>query len=697
MIIFLIILFINVLSADIYEVQDNLNKEKDLNNKLKIISENKDIILESNFSKAEEILIEIDSLINNDYDKLDNNLLFDTYYTLSKIYKNKLEYELAIEYNYRAFQFAEKSNIAPNLAKTYMNFGELYLLLKNYKQSTEYNLLGIKFCESQNDTKIKHHFLEMLGEINYYIENYEDAENYLLKALNETLGKDDFNSIAKIKLYIGRVYLAKKDIEKAEYNLLSVEVLVNKINNSSLLAEIYRELIIVYSYKNDIDKALHYTNLALKKVENIDNQDLVSDIKLNAAKLYISLKKYPIAKLFLDEIEPQIESSNNIEHKLEFYFINMNVFEMMNDYKSAYKFQKKYLMIKEEMINETKTSAINDALKKYETEQKEKENQLLKQNIESERKVGLYFGIIIVTIAVLVTLLALYLYSRNKKERRINKIFQDKNNEIEEQKVELESLNRELVDRNVEIEEINKNLFESEAELRELNGTKDKFLSIIAHDLKNPIAGIMLTSELLVSYLDKFDKEKLESKLNEINRTAVRLKDLLETLLEWSRASTGQIPMNPEAIDIDILIENASQLFTSNLENKNIKFYFEKAANCKVVGDVKMLETILRNIISNAIKFTPDGGKITVSTEDLNEKLKIKIKDSGVGIPKDKIPQLFSISSNYTTLGTQKERGTGLGLVLCKEFVDSNNGIIEVDSELGKGTTFSLTFQKFNN
>lgn len=686
-----------MLSADINEVQENLNKEKDLNGKLKIIAESQSVLLESDLLKSEKILIQLDSLLNNNNDNLDNNLLFVTYFTLSKIYKNKLEYELAIEYNYRAFQFAEKSDIASNLAKSYMNFGELYLLLKDYKQSTEYNLLGIKFCESQNDTKIKYHFLEMLGEINYYIENYEDAENYLLKALNETLRKDDFNKIAKIKLYLGRVYLAKRDIDKAEYNLISVEVLVNKINNKKLLAEIYRELIIVYSYKNNLDKAQYYTNLALDLIKNIKNQELNIDIKLNAAKLYISLKKYSEAKAFLDEIESLIESSNNIEHKLEFYFIKMNVYEMMNDYQLAYQYQKKYLMIKEEMINETKSSAINDALKKYESEQKEKENQLLKQNIESERKVGLYFGIIIVTIAVLVTLLALFLLYRNKKERRINRILQDKNDEIGKQKEELESLNRVLVDRNVEIEEINKNLFESEAELRELNGTKDKFLSIIAHDLKNPIAGIMLTSELLVSYLEKFDKEKLESKLNEINRTAVRLKDLLETLLEWSRASTGQIPMNPQAINIDELVEKTSQLFTSNLENKKIKLSIENPACCRVVGDEKMLETILRNIISNAIKFTPEGGKIIVSTEDIDDKLKIKIKDSGVGIPKDKIPQLFSISSNYTTLGTQKEKGTGLGLVLCKEFIDSNNGLIEVDSDLGKGTTFSLTFQKFNN
>ncbi len=694
---FLYIFIFNILSADITEIEKELSTEISTNNKLKIISENKTDLLKSNLNKVEDIILKIDSTINQNYNDLDINYLFDTYYTLSLIYKNKSEYELAIEYNYRAFQFAEKSNVAQYLAQTYMNFGELYILLKDYKQATEYNLLGIKFCEARKDTKIKYNFLFMLGQVYYYIENYKDSEKYLLSALNETLGKDDFNTIAKIKLFLGRVYLANKDIEKAEYNLLSVEVLVNKINNPKLLAEIYRELIIVYSYKDNIDKALTYTNLALKQIKNIDNIELISDIKLNAAKLYISLKKYNEAKIYLDELEFNIDNNNNINQKLEYYFIKMNIFEMMGDYKSAYEIQKKYLMIKDDMITETKASAINDALKKYETEKKDRENQLLKQNYEAERKIGLYFGIIIVTIAVLVTLLALFLFFRNKKERKTNKLLKSKNIKIEEQKEKLESLNRELVDRNVEIEEINKNLFESESELRELNATKDKFLSIIAHDLKNPIAGIMLTSELLVNYLDKFDKKKLESKLNEINRTSVRLKELLETLLEWSRASTGQIPINPQAINIDDMVIHISQLFTSNLENKNIDLSIENPACCRVVGDEKMLETILRNIISNAIKFTPEGGRIIVSTEDLEDKLKVKIKDSGVGIPKDKIAQLFSISSNYSTLGTQKEKGTGLGLVLCKEFIDSNNGEITVDSELGKGTTFSLTFQKFTN
>lgn len=685
-------MFLN--STEIENVEQEIIKEKRIEKQLEIIANNTDVFLNSNLMEAEVFLLDIMRLIPDD-ESISHDLKYNFYYLLANIYKEKKEYELALEFNFKAFLHAERSDKPKNLANCYLLFGDLYYLLEDYEQAVEYDLLGVKFCEDRKEEVLKTKFYLMLGKVYYAIENYDDAEKYLLDALNMTLGKQDFDLVAEIKLFLGKVYIGIKDIEKAESNLLSNEVILNKVSNKDLLAKTYKELMVVYSYKNDTDKALEYAMNSLSLAKQQKNEKLKNDVELNVAKIYIQLELYDKAEMYLDDIMDFIEMNGNSNHKLDYYFTYMNLYELKGDFKSAYKYQKKYLAIKDEMLNDSKAAAINDALKKYESEKNERELELTKNKAELDKQKGILLFIIVIFVAVIIAFAAVLLFYRSKRQQKQNDLLQQKNKEIEDQKEELELLNNELVNRNVEIEEINLNLIEQEAELRESNATKDKFLSIIAHDLKNPIAGIMMTTELLVEYIDKFDKDKLVDKINEINRASVRLKDLLETLLEWARATTGQIPFNPEPINIDESVDNINQLLDSNLKNKNISLIIENPACCRIIADNKMLETIIRNIISNAIKFTPEGGKIIVSSEDIDDKLRVNIKDTGVGIPEDKIPQLFNISSNYSTLGTQKEKGTGLGLVLCKEFIDLNKGTIEVKSELGKGTTFSITLNKY--
>jgi signal transduction histidine kinase len=698
----LIILIFYILSyfsyADVVSIKEDILKQKEINKQLKIISENQDILVKDTLGLTESLLLSINSNLSTSKKKVSEDLLFDFYYTLSMFYRVNNQFEKAIDYNYEAYIIAEQSNIPKGLAKSYLQFGELYIKTKDYDKASQYNLLGLKFCEDRNDTDIKYKFMLLLAKVYFSIGNYEDAEKYLLNAISETIERSDINIIAELKLYLSKIYIETNQLDKAEMNLLSIEKLSSKINNT-LFIEIYRELISLYIIKKDDLEALKYALSALENIKKIEDKFLKAEIKLITSRLLINMDNLVEAKKYLELLSDYISNTDNLLHKAEYFDLYSRIYEKSNDYKSAFEMKKNYIKIKDKIIAESKITAINDALKKYESEKKDNENKMLKENLETSEKLKemtTYIGIGILFVAVLVGIFAVLLYRRAAKERKMNTLLQDKNTEIESQKFKLESLNRELVDRNVEIEEINQNLIKSEAESRELNATKDKFLSIIAHDLKNPIAGIMLTSELLVNYYDRLDKEKLELKLKEINTTSVKLKDLLDTLLEWARASTGNIPYSPFDIEIDSILKNLGHLFSANLINKNITFTVENDTKCKVIADEKMLDTILRNLVSNAIKFTPEGGIITISTEEVANKLVINIKDTGVGIPEDKIPYLFSMSSNYSTLGTKKEKGTGLGLLLCKEFIEINNGTIEVSSIVGEGTVFAVSLNKAN-
>jgi len=231
----------------------------------------------------------------------------------------------------------------------------------------------------------------------------------------------------------------------------------------------------------------------------------------------------------------------------------------------------------------------------------------------------------------------------------------------------------------------------SEHKFRELNATKDKFFSIIAHDLKNPFNDLIGFTQLLATNIYKYDKNKIEQFVQIIHQSSKLAYGLLENLLEWSRAQTETLKFNPEYIDLKKIIQENIELLNSNAQNKHIKISSDILKTTLVYADKNMVHTIVRNLISNAIKYTNDGGYVKLTSRVLPRSIEILIEDNGIGIDQNNIQKLFRIDESYTTPGTQREKGTGLGLILCKEFIDKNGGKIKVDSTPGKGTIFSFT------
>jgi signal transduction histidine kinase len=227
--------------------------------------------------------------------------------------------------------------------------------------------------------------------------------------------------------------------------------------------------------------------------------------------------------------------------------------------------------------------------------------------------------------------------------------------------------------------------------LVELNATKDKFFSIIAHDLKSPFNAILGFSEMLHTEIINKNYDDIEHYSRIKQTTSNNAFDLLQNLLEWARSQTCKIDFQPEYFVLSELVDSIIDLLGNVAVKKGIEIKKVIPSGLKVSGDKHMIETVIRNLVSNSVKYTNKGGEITVSATALTKDIQISISDTGVGIPPEKIETIFQIANTSSTLGTDNEKGTGLGLVLCDEFIDQHNGQIWVKSEIGKGSTFYFT------
>ena len=232
-------------------------------------------------------------------------------------------------------------------------------------------------------------------------------------------------------------------------------------------------------------------------------------------------------------------------------------------------------------------------------------------------------------------------------------------------------------------------------ELNESNRTKDKMFSIIAHDLRSPFSAILGTSKILVQEASKenVEVEKLRMFLKMLNDTAGKTYDLLINLLEWSHLQSERIVVKPEKLNLsDIIAENV-EIGQTVAVGKNISLQYTTLGDFMLVSDKAIINTVLRNLISNAIKYTPQNGNITVSAEKKDDMYQVSVKDSGVGISEENLNKIFRLDSIQSTPGTDNEKGTGLGLVLCKDFINKIDGSIWVESIFGQGATFTFTLK----
>ena len=245
-----------------------------------------------------------------------------------------------------------------------------------------------------------------------------------------------------------------------------------------------------------------------------------------------------------------------------------------------------------------------------------------------------------------------------------------------------------------EFKRIETSLKESNEELKILNTTKDKFFSIIAHDLRSPFQALLGYSKLLATEFESLSQEEIIQYSKGLNEILIDLFGLLENLLSWSMMQRGVLEYNPVNINIYEVVNKIVRRSGHNVKEKNISLLNNVDNETLVYADVDMLRSIVQNLIVNAIKFTPNEGKVIVSSTAINGFVEVSVEDTGIGIESERSSELFNFNRLFSTEGTAGEKGTGLGLPLCKEFVEKNGGKIRIESELGKGSKFTFTLPK---
>ncbi len=345
-------------------------------------------------------------------------------------------------------------------------------------------------------------------------------------------------------------------------------------------------------------------------------------------------------------------------------FLLADNYEQLNDYKNALRYQRIGEQMKDSLFTLEKTLILNDAQTKFESDKQRRaidsqKRELYVQEQELESKTFQRNASIVGT--VLLALTAFLFYRNTIHQRRNNRLLTEKNLEIQRQK----------------------------EQLTHLNATKDKLFSIIAHDIRSPFNSLESTLQLLH---DGFlSQEETQAIVPELLRKVHQTSALLHNILHWAKSQMGGIVAKPERIDLQRIANDLVAAFQSAAQEKNIRLENRIGRPHQVKADKGMTELILRNLISNAIKFTPIGGKVTVEAMTETNKVVVSVKDTGMGMTAEQQARLFDMKTHFSTSGTANEVGTGLGLLLCKEFVDRNEGRIWVESQVGRGSSFNVS------
>lgn len=256
---------------------------------------------------------------------------------------------------------------------------------------------------------------------------------------------------------------------------------------------------------------------------------------------------------------------------------------------------------------------------------------------------------------------------------------------------------KQLHDQNIQLQQeitrrrhAEEELLELNQQLQAANASKDKFFSIIAHDLRSPFTALIGLTEAIVEDIDAYSKDRIKSILHRLHESSKQVYTLLTNLLTWSRLQRGLIEHHVEQVPLNGIVSYIINLFSAAARQKQITLKNQVPAGLSVYADQNMVNTIIRNLISNALKFTGPNGTITVSARQGEKTVEVAVSDTGIGMNQEEMEKIFRIDAKYSKPGTAGEEGTGLGLILCQELVQKNGGSIRVDSEPGQGTTFTI-------
>ncbi|MFH2141181.1 MAG: tetratricopeptide repeat-containing sensor histidine kinase [Bacteroidota bacterium] len=664
LILFPVLLYGNYYPADV-------KKEKSVDKKHNRLKDSMDFYFNSNPAKSLNYALE---LLPHVEKSSDENEIARLYHNLGFLYYNLTKYKEAIMYYDMSLAIKEDmpSDIS-DIENTYNNIGLVYFEWADYENAIKYYQKALEINKKLGNKEREATNLNNIGLVYSDIGDITNTLDYHNKALDLRKAIDDKKGISSSLNNIGNTYYSIGELEiSLDFYKQSLEIkqelddlrgIANSLNNIGL---IYIDL-----EKYDIAKDYLYKSLEIKK--KINNKKGIASTLTNLGNLYKGTKDYIKALDYFNQSLFLSDSLNLINDKIEIFKSYSDVYISLKDYYKALKYSLLYHNLKDSVIDENTKVKINKLKTKYEYEQSEHEIETLKaekliQDIRLKKSNSQINLMLIISILSLGIIIIIFLQYRSQGK-----------------------LNRLLNEKNDKLKEINEKLAQSEQELKLINASKDKFFSIISHDLRNPFNVLLGFSELLAMKSKSLDDAKIHKYNNAVYKSSRQLFNLLDNLLKWSQTQLGTIENIPKVNNLKAIINENIELLKINSEEKQLRIRTNIVTDIFIYADKNLISTIIRNLLINAIKFSYPGNEIVISSKESNSSIIISIIDFGIGISETDLNNLFKIDQRLSLEGTLQEKGTGLGLVLCKEFIDIAGGEISAESELGKGSTFTFS------
>ncbi|WP_209319852.1 tetratricopeptide repeat-containing sensor histidine kinase [Ancylomarina longa] len=582
------------------------------------------------------------------------------------IHYRKADYNNALSYYSKAIDQFSQSQDSLGINQTYLNRGNIYLNRNEYTQAFKDFLSCYKYSLKYKNYQLAALSLNSLGLVKKHLKDYNKALEYYRRAAQIFKEKDLILSLYSSNTNIANILsIQNKFSEALTYYKKNLDVLKQK-SSKYRLAQTYHNIGACFLEMKQYQLALQYQKQSLQLKKELGNKNSIL-ISLNGiSQAYYMLNEFEKSLQYSKRAFQLASETGNLEGQQSSSREILKTFSYLNQPDSVIYYFDTYKAVTDSLLNKENLQQIANLQTKYETEKKvahitalEKEN---KTNLK-QRNGLLIFLILLLAYAVFI----IQSFYKNKK---INKLLQIQKSRIEWHKHLLDARNQDL---------------------QISNQTKNKLFQIISHDLRSPLASVSGISKLIPLFIEQGRFKLLNETSKDLEESIRRVLNLTDNLLAWSLNQSGKLPYRPVSISLKNILMANMETYQSVAKQKNIHLQLIIDEDCAILADRHMLETVIRNLINNAIKFTAEGGIIILGAKCKEKITEIWVKDSGVGIDTDKISQLFVLNDGKSSAGTRGESGNGLGLILCRDFVHQNNGKLWVDSTVGVGSTFRFT------
>lgn len=587
--------------------------------------------------------------------------------TIGAIYLTMSNYDKAIDYYKSAIGVVEKFNDNLSIARYLNNIGVAFKDKGSFVSALDYYNQALRIYKSLGNKAGISSVNTNIGLIYNSLEQFDTALDYLNKSLKIKEEIGDNTGIANALNNIAMIYNTTGKIDKAlEYHNKSLAI-AREMGDSTGVAISITNIGQCYENKKEFIKAQSNYYYALLLIRNIGDRDVEAQILNNLASVSNSLDKIDEGVIYANMSLAISKELNILENIRDSYFLLYNLYNKNNEPSKALENLKFYTNIKDTLFKKEYSTRLAEETAKrtaeyrlqYELDKYSSETEKSKISAnESRLYTFLLIGLALVLLAFAIILY--FMYNRLKVAHK-------------------------------EQSNINAKLEKSEKDLKDALALKDKFFSILAHDLRNPLAVFLNVSDFMTNYYSELNDEEVYQFLNDINKASINLFNLLENLLLWAKIQTGSVRYDPELIDMTNLTERVVKDYRELAQKKDVTINIFARRKTIIKADLNMMMTVLKNLVHNAVKFTEKNGEININLSQTEKDTIITVIDNGSGIDPETQSKLFSFDLNKKSKNIHQESGTGLGLILAKEFVEFHKGTLSVQSFINEGSTFTIT------